>query len=214
MPRLYIQQFHYVCTYLKFVYICIFQQNRVFKSPFMSNESSLADKSTKNTDSSGFTKWELVKILAAIFILLAASLTYYLYVRKEILHNDQKRAEVALKHTENIIRSRFGKVETILGAMQLMAEHELNDPDEMFVIAHYTVKSNPIIKSAGLAFNKYYYPQKGCWFEPAAANIPGIDTLVVEQIGNEGHDYTKMEWCMKRVFGATPTRTITTRIPI
>ena len=160
----------------------------------MSNESSLADKSTKNTDSSGFTKWELVKILAAIFILLAASLTYYLYVRKEILHNDQKRAEVALKHTENIIRSRFGKVETILGAMQLMAEHELNDPDEMFVIAHYTVKSNPIIKSAGLAFNKYYYPQKGCWFEPAAANIPGIDTLVVEQIGNEGHDYTKMEW--------------------
>lgn len=149
-------------------------------------------KSTFDNLKGDFAKREFGKVLIAVFILVAASLSYYFYVRQGTRKAAEARAQYTLKNTERMIKARLGKIETIVDGMQLLAEHAIDEPNDMFAIAKNTVEASELIQSAAIAFNEYYYPSKGRWFE--AAYVPVDRTLTSTQLGGENHDYTKMEW--------------------
>lgn len=141
-----------------------------------------------------FTRREILKIMIAVGILVSASLAYYFYVRQWTLRIAEKRAENTLTQVEQYIFARLSKTEIIVKSMQLLAEHSLDQPDEMYSIAENMVKSNRSIFGAGMAFVDNFYPEKGRWYEPYVGYEPGQNVLLHKQIGGENHDYTKMDW--------------------
>ena len=157
---------------------------------FVNPNAAVSEKINKNT----FVRQELVKILIAIVILMAAGLTYYFYIRHWTLHIAERRAEDTLEQTEQYILTRLGKTETVVKSMQFLAEHSLDQPDKMYHIAQFMLNSSHAIFGADMAFIEYYYPEKGRLYEPWVGYEPGHKTLSRKQIGSEEHDYTKMDW--------------------
>ena len=150
----------------------------------------------KNRD---FVKKELLKMLLAVFIVVAISLVYYFFMRKEALSNAERRAQEALEATETVILSRLGKIETIVTTMQFMVGYSLNDPDEMDSISIKTVKSSNVILGAGVAFKEDFYPDKGKLYMTYASHDHDRDSLGVEHLRKEDEDYTKEEWYKKGI---------------
>ena len=141
-----------------------------------------------------FARREILKILIAIAILVAAGLSYYFYIRHWTLILAEKRAEHTLNQTEQLILTRMGKTEILVKSMQLLAEHSLDHPDEMYDIAQYIVESSFVITGSDIAFIENYYPEKGRWYQPYVGYEPGRKVLSHRQIGGENHDYTKLNW--------------------
>jgi serine phosphatase RsbU (regulator of sigma subunit)/anti-sigma regulatory factor (Ser/Thr protein kinase) len=150
----------------------------------------------KNRD---FTRRELMKMLLAVFIVVAISLVYYFFMRKEARSNAERRANEALGATETMILSRLGKIETIITTMQFMVGYSLDDPDEMDSISIKTIKSSDVILGAGVAFKENFYPDKGRWFMTYASYNKNGDTIKVEHINDE--DYTKEQWYLNSIGG-------------
>lgn len=153
--------------------------------------------SDKKDNKYQFAKKELLKILAAVSVLMLVSLFYYFHIRSEVLSMAERRAESTLKNTERMILLRLGKIETIVNSIQPMVEYALDDPDAMFEIVEHTVESSPAIMGASIAFKEGYYPEKGRWFEPYYGHQTGSDTMVSMQLGSPNHDYIEMEWFKK-----------------
>ena len=135
-----------------------------------------------------------MKILVAVALLMAASLTYYFYVRNWTRRIAENRAKQTLEQIEKLIHTRLGKAEVLVNSMHLYAEHVLDEPDEMFNIAQNIVESSHSIMGADVAFVENYYREKGRWYEPWVGYEPGCKTLSRRQIGSDAHDYTKMDW--------------------
>ncbi len=167
-----------------FLYICILTKNAIMKID------------DKNRD---FVKKELLKMLLAVFIVVAISLVYYFFMRKEALSNAERRAQEALEATETVILSRLGKIETIVTTMQFMVGYSLDDPDEMDHISMKTVKSSNVILGAGVAFKENFYPDKGKHYMTYASYDNDGDSLGVEHLINDDEDYTKEEWYKKGI---------------
>ncbi len=146
-----------------------------------------------------FAKREIRKILVAAILLIAVSTAYYLYLRHDIRLEAERRANNVLKQTEMLIRSRMEKIETIVNSMRFMAEQSLDNPDEMYSIARYTVESTQQITGADISFVENYYPGKGRWFQAYAGYPKGCDSLVMKQLGGENHDYLTMEWFQRGI---------------
>lgn len=149
--------------------------------------------STNNLRDS-FAKREIRKVLIAAVLLIGVCAAYYLHLRYRIRIEAEHRAHHTLVQTEQAIRSKMGRAETIADAMCLLAEHSLDHPDEMYNISSYIVESTLQVTSAGVAFIENYYPEKGRWFLAYAGYPWDSDTLVTKQLGVETHDYLTMEW--------------------
>ena len=150
-----------------------------------------------NNPIDSFSKQEIRKILIAGLLLIAFCTGYYLYLRHGIRRDAEKRAQHTLKQTERLIRARMGRTEANVNAIRLLAEHTLDNPDEMYSIASYVVESTMPVTSAGVAFIENYYPEKGRWFLAYAGYPDDSDTLVIKQLGGKNHDYLSMEWFQK-----------------
>jgi len=141
-----------------------------------------------------FARKEIRNIVLAGILFILAGLGYYFYLRHAILRGVERRSRETLQQTERLIRARMGRSETIVDAMQKMAEHILDDPDLMYEITEYIVQSSPQISGAGVAFIENYYPEKGKWYLPYVGHKKGCDSLIHIQLGGEKHDYLSMDW--------------------
>jgi sigma-B regulation protein RsbU (phosphoserine phosphatase) len=56
------------------------------------------------------------------------------------------------------------------------------------------LQENPIPIRLGIAFEPYYYPSYGRWFEAICTRVGDGDGMVEQQVGGPGHDYFTMEW--------------------
>lgn len=152
---------------------------------------------SEGIDNNSFIKREIRKFIIALLPLLVVSIAFYFYMRNDALHQAEKNAMVTLQNTENMILANMGKIETIVNAVQPMAEYALDDPDAMYDIARNTVESSSRVMGAGVAFKADYYPEKGHWFEPYIGHQYGSDSLVTLQLGSVEHNYFEMDWFKK-----------------
>ena len=150
----------------------------------------MSDKQSNNI----FTKQEIRRFVLALLPIIMVSVAYYFHIRHEALRMVEKRAEVTLQNTESLILARMGKIETTVKAMCPMAEYALDDPEAMYEIAGYIVKSSSRLMGAGIAFKADFYPEKGHWFETYVGHQQGCDTLVTTQLGSQEHNYLEMDW--------------------
>ncbi len=139
-------------------------------------------------------KWRgLLVIILAALLLEGISGVQYLLTRQNMEDELEKRAEGELTLKAILIKSNLNDAVDLLRNCMWKVEAHLDQPDSAFTTMHRFVRLNPKIKGAAVAFEPYYYPQRGRLYEVYASRTP-TDDVETMQIGGDGHDYTKQDF--------------------
>ena len=139
------------------------------------------------------TKSTLAIIITAAVLLEATSAVQYLFARKGIREEIERRAQTELQVKNLEIQKVMASVESAVGNMVWAVEERLKQSDSIPVVADRLVRHNPSIVGCGIAFVPDYYKRKGRWYEPYAFQVDSTKT-VLSQIGGENHDYLQAKW--------------------
>ncbi|MCR4583080.1 MAG: HAMP domain-containing protein [Prevotella sp.] len=117
----------------------------------------------------GFTKTLSVRIsLMVVFwvaiLLLAALLIMFLYSRKVMREEALQKAEQTLESTALQIDNVLLSVEQASGNIYWDLLEHLHEPDRMWTYCRKIVETNPFVMGCAVAFEPYYYKEKGQYF--------------------------------------------------
>ena len=135
-----------------------------------------------------------VAIIVTVAVLIELISTgQYLFARKGIREEVERRAEVELQVKNLEIQKVMVAVETAMSNTVWVVENSLDEPDSLYGVLRRMVEQNQTIVGAGLMFTPDYYPEKGRWFEPYVTERTdgGFDEA---QIGGASHDYLEAEF--------------------
>ncbi|MBQ4184611.1 MAG: SpoIIE family protein phosphatase [Bacteroidales bacterium] len=112
------------------------------------------------------------------------------------------RSHMALLSMQDRIGHMLDMTEGTMRENMLYLKFRLNDPDSIFRAMEYLIDDNPDVVGGGICFVPYYFPEKGRLYEPYA--YKDGDTIYVEQIAGEDHDYTQNPFYIKVVESGRP----------
>ena len=152
-------------------------------------------------------------VVFVIAVLLSAALfVMFRYARKavkeEALTKATQTLEAVVEQIDNILLS----VEQGTGNMLSNVYFHLHEPDQMLLFAHKLVESNPHVMSCAIAFEPYFFKDRGEYFmayvyrsESDSTLLEITDTPIInsERYGNI--PYNEQEWY---------TKTMATEMPI
>ena len=136
-------------------------------------------------------------ILTVAVILLVTALVANIFVRDNILREEELRATGALNNAEEHIEGVFIAVETAIKNHVSEIKKNTQAPhEEMYRITREMLETNPMIVGAAIAFEPNYYPEKGRYFSPYSYRDMQSKngTIVSKQLGTATYDYPTMEW--------------------
>lgn len=132
----------------------------------------------------------LIIIVMAALLLQVISAVQYRYTRGLLERELEKSALVDLIASALRIQEILSKAEVATSSQLWHVESHLQDPDYMVRLAANMVKNeHDNIIGAGVGFKPNYFPSKDRLYEPYAHQKG--DTIIVEQIGSDKHDYTQ-----------------------
>lgn len=132
----------------------------------------------------------LILMTSAVFIV--AFVAYYQSARTQVQNEAVAHAERALQTTILRIESILQEVEVAVNNMAWNVEQHLSDPDSMYDLTDQMLKNNPHIVGSAIAFEPYYFAQKGQRFSPYSC-YEG-DSIVHKQLGTENYEYHASDW--------------------
>ena len=136
------------------------------------------------------TLWVMLTVLV-VFCFITFILTNA--TRKALLksseENAMNRMEIANQHINSVLIG----VEVAVENMVPDIEDNLKRPDAMYGIVRQVLELNPSIMGSAIAFEPYYYPQKGEHFSPYAYRSVN-DSILIKQLGSEEYEYHCMDW--------------------
>lgn len=137
-------------------------------------------------------------IITAALLLEVISASQYYYSRKQLEDELERNvlSELIIKslRVKEILKSG----EATLSNHVWYAEQYISEPDSMYVLVKRIASLNDNVVGAFLALEPNYYKEKGLLFEPYARREG--DSVWLDNIGSEVHDYTKTDFytvCMK-----------------
>ena len=135
----------------------------------------------------------LLIIITAALLLEFLSGTQYYFTHRLLEKELELRAESELTMKAILIKSNLNDAEEVLNLNMWKIQAHLNVPDSTYITMPRLVSFSPLIQGVAIAFEPYYYPQKGKWFEVyARRNAKGeVETV---QIGGPEHDYTQRDF--------------------
>jgi len=83
-------------------------------------------------------------------------------------------------------------VEVAIANSVAEVEIDLNNPDKMYSVTERILTLNPNIVGSAIAFEPYYYPQKGEQFSPYSYRKG--NEIKTKQLGNKDYEYHYMDW--------------------
>ena len=98
-----------------------------------------------------------------------------------MLDTSNERTNSVLTAVEVAIANSVAEVET-----------NLNDPDKMYGVAERILTLNPNIVGSAIAFEPYFYPQKGEQYSPYAYRSG--NEIKTKQLGTKDYEYHYMDW--------------------
>ena len=132
-----------------------------------------------------------VIVIAAILLEMTVAMQYQSAtrgIRSEVQH----RAETELDMKNLEIQNVMTAVEVAVANMVWDVEQRLSKPDSMYAVTEKTVVDNEVIIGSAVAFEPYYYPEKGEQFSPYTFRTNG--RLEHKQLGTDTYRYHTMEW--------------------
>ena len=136
------------------------------------------------------TLWVMLTVLV-VFCVITLILTNA--TRKALLESSEENAMNRMEIANQQINSVLVGVEVAVENMVPDIEDNLRKPDEMYGIVRQMLELNPSIMGSTIAFEPYYYPQKGEHFSPYAYRTVH-DSILTKQLGSEEYEYHYMDW--------------------
>ena len=133
--------------------------------------------------------WVIV-CMTALFMTALGILFYYsrIAVKEEAIEKATRTLEGTLLHVENTLH----EVEVAADNIKWQVEQHIDAPDSMFTFSRTILEQNPNLYGCSVAFDPYFYPEKGKYFSAYSCHSEnGIET---EQEGNDLYEYYCMDW--------------------
>ncbi len=103
--------------------------------------------------------------------------------------NAMNRLEIANQHINSILVA----VEVAVQNTSAEVTNRLHTPERMYEVVQNMLEKNPSIIGSAVAFEPYYYQEKGRQFSPYAFQ-KADSTIGIKQLGTEEYDYHYMDW--------------------
>lgn len=132
----------------------------------------------------------LIMITSAVFII--AFIAYYQSARAQVKNEAVQHAERALETSILRIENVLQEVEVAVNNMAWNVDKYLDNPDSMYELTYRLLHNNPHIVGSAIAFEPYYFPEKGLQFSPYSC-YEG-DSIVHMQLGSEDYEYHYIDW--------------------
>ncbi|MBO7569394.1 MAG: methyl-accepting chemotaxis protein [Bacteroidaceae bacterium] len=132
----------------------------------------------------------VVSCVGILFIMALSILFHYsrLAVREEAM----ERATQILEGTLLYVEGTLHDVEVASDNMKWLVEQHVDTPDSMFTFSRQILENNPNLYGCSIAFEPYYYPEKGQFFSVYSNN--NGDSIATEQEGSDQYEYYYMDW--------------------
>ena len=112
---------------------------------------------------------------------------------RKLVHKESiEHAQAALDNTVLRVDNLLNSVETAVENVALALKENIDNPDYLYGITRYLVRSEEYVCGSALAFEPNYLPEKGHFFAPYSYRSG--DTIISKQLGNEDYDYHYMDW--------------------
>ena len=139
-------------------------------------------------------------IVATVFLLVMQGAKHFMDLRQDE-QEANKMMSRELKIVELNILSELEEAELLMDGMEMRMGYHLDATYKLYHDTYNTMLESDFILATAVAFEPYYYPKEGRWFEPRCIRRNG--KLISEQIGGPDHDYFNMDWYK---LGLTNTR--------
>lgn len=129
-------------------------------------------------------------VVAVVFSII--SIVYYRYARNIVHEDSVEKAHELLANTTLEVDKMLYSVEVAVKNIAWAIVENINDPEYMYSITERLLKANPFIYGSAVAFDPYYYSEKGLYYSPYSYRDG--DMIKSKQLGSEDYDYHHMEW--------------------
>ena len=132
----------------------------------------------------------VVSCVVLLFVMALGILFHYsrTAVRDEAMEKATQMLEGTLLYVEGTLHD----VEVAADNMKWLVEQHIDTPDSMYTFSRKILENNPNLYGCSIAFEPYYYEEKGKFFS-AYSNNNG-DSIETEQEGSEEYEYYYMDW--------------------
>ncbi len=115
------------------------------------------------------------------------------YASQTVLEGSELNAMNRMEIANQRINSLLVAVEVAVHNTSTEVVNMLDTPDKMYEVVQSMLEKNPYIIGSAVAFEPYFYPEKGRHFSPYA--YERVDsTIGIKQLGTEEYDYHYMDW--------------------
>ena len=112
--------------------------------------------------------------------------------RKTVRQEAESRASQVLESTVLRVNGLLDRVVVATDNLEWLVLRHLDEPDSMLVYAKCFLKNNPDLNGCSIAFEPYYFKDRGRYFSAYSYNDNG--TIMVTQEGNDEYQYFYMDW--------------------
>ncbi|MBR4811269.1 MAG: SpoIIE family protein phosphatase [Bacteroidaceae bacterium] len=138
------------------------------------------------------TKISLWIVLFAGLIFIASLGVFFNESRKAVRVEALKNATLTLDKTVQHVNTILTEVKVATDNTDWLITRHLDAPDSMFVYSRRILQNNPNLNGCSIAFEPFYFSQKGLYFSAYSLNYDG--NIQTTQEGNEHYQYFAMDW--------------------
>ena len=117
---------------------------------------------------------------------------FYHYSTETLLQEAEDKIESMAAQANLRVSALLSKVEKIPENLGWMIVEYVKEPDSLFSITRRIVKDNPEIFGCVIAFEPYYFPEKGHYFAPYSYMVG--DSVKTIQVGGKDYNYFEKGW--------------------
>ena len=126
-------------------------------------------------------------------IIFNIALGYFFYQSRAAVREEAiNRATQILDKTSLRVEGILNRVEVASNMTKWLVEEDLDHPDSMYVFSRSILLNNPEFYNTSIAFEPYYYKNKGRYFSAYTKYIG--DSLRTVQGGSDNYQYFYMDW--------------------
>ena len=133
-----------------------------------------------------------ILIIIAAVLIEVTSFVQFWYAKEGIRNDVETHAISELRIKSLRIQNVMNETEVLVKSLADIVAHDLEKPEDMGDITRNILQNNPTIVGTAIAFEPYYYKEKGRQFSPYSYRDG--DSIKTKQLGTEKYDYHNKEW--------------------
>ena len=127
-----------------------------------------------------------------VFLFVVSLSLFHVFAKSSIEEMTTENAKILTQNTVCRTEQVLLTTEKILDNYKWFFEKNELDPDSILFYSQLIVKNNPEILGCAIAFEPYYFPEKGRYFSPYTYREN--DSLISMNLGNAEYEYFVIDW--------------------